>query len=87
MSRPNCQNEYARLPDANCPLSGTDVLAYEVKIFFKRQNLQMWVLLIGIVIRKTSDREQKQTRVDQVYKLFAWLKYFLSCERGKYPIL
>ena len=59
--------------DQEFTLSGTDVLAYEVKIFIKRQN-SPWDTLIRIV--KRSDREQHKTRVEHVYKLFARLKHF-----------
>ena len=48
-------------------LSGTDVLAYEVKLFNKRQNSPMWVTLIGIVKHKKLRSRTTITRVEHVY--------------------
>ena len=40
----------------------------------------MWIILIGIVKRKT-DWEQQKTREDHVNKLFAWMKICMPPDR------
>ena len=64
-------------------LSGTDVLAYEVKIFIKRQNSPMWVTLIGIVKRKTLRSRTTINTSGTYLQADCKVETFLLGERGK----